>query len=30
MKKKRKLKNWVVYGIFYLEVVMVMVILSIH
>lgn len=30
MKKKHKLKNWVVYGIFYLEVVMVLVILSIH
>lgn len=30
MKKKYKLKNWVVYGIFYLEIIMALVILSIH
>lgn len=30
MKKKRKLKRWVVYGMFYLEVVMALIVMSIH
>lgn len=29
-KKKRKFKNWVVYGLFYLEIIVVLVVLSIH
>lgn len=29
-KKKRKFKNWVVYGLFYLEIIMALVVLSIH
>lgn len=28
--KKRKFKKWVVYGLFYLEIIMVLVVLSIH